>query len=221
MSNNDDDNGDEKPPKLRVISGNPNARADRLKEQAQVALSQFAAALLRSMAGSDAETAYLIRHLACFVETQINFREEADRGLSVAELQEALRLPQPELDASGDDWRYRHWLREHGMDVIVKGALRLAAHKVLGEEPAFGGMQSERVIEQGIKTLEELKRPPPPLKPRPRQAKDLAGSWDDLDLSPPKEESRQRFGSDWGLPQRPETPAEGQPADAPDLTKKT
>jgi hypothetical protein len=36
----------------------------------------------------------------------------------------------------------------------VQGVLRLAAHKVLGERPHFGGKHSEHVIEDGIKTLE-------------------------------------------------------------------
>jgi hypothetical protein len=56
---------------------------------------------------------------------------------------------------------YRHWLREHGLDVIVQGALRLAARKVLGERPHFGGKYSEDVIEAGMRTLEELNRPFP------------------------------------------------------------
>ena len=37
------------------------------------------------------------------------------------------------------------------MDVIVQGALRLAAHKVLGESPHFGGKYSEEVIQAGSK----------------------------------------------------------------------
>jgi len=112
------------------------------------------------MAGNDTEAVYLIRRLALVVEAINKFERQADRGMSAAELQEALRLAQAEMDYSADDdWRHRHWLREHGMDAIVKGALRLATHKILGEEPAFGGMHSKSVIEQGIKTLEELKRP--------------------------------------------------------------
>jgi len=45
-----DGEDDEKPPKLRVVSDNPNARADRqiewAKDEAHRAQSQFAAALL-------------------------------------------------------------------------------------------------------------------------------------------------------------------------------
>ncbi|MDA9477846.1 hypothetical protein XI03_25860 [Bradyrhizobium sp. CCBAU 65884] len=192
MAGRDDDGeDDEKPPKLRVVSENPNARADRqiewAKDEAQRALSQFAAALLRTMTGNDTEAAYLIRRLALVVEAINKFEKQADRGMSAAELQEALHLPQAEMDYSaGDDWRYRRWRREDGIDDIVKGALRLAAHKILGEEPAFGGMHSERVIERGIKSIEESKRPPPP----PRQPKkELAASWDDV-VGPPKTPQR-------------------------------
>ncbi|UPJ80531.1 hypothetical protein IVB16_00370 [Bradyrhizobium sp. 183] len=203
MSGDHDDNGDEKPPQLRVVSDNPHARADRqiewAKSEVQSALSQFAAALLRTMAGNDTEAAYLVRRLALVVESINKFEKQSDRGISAAELQEALRLPQAEMDYSADDdWRYRRWRRQDGFEDIVKGALRLAAHKVLGEEPAFGGMHSERVIEQGIKTLEELKRPEPPSKPRPRQTTDPAGSWDDLDLGAPTEKRKRRFGERLG-----------------------
>lgn len=199
MASGDDDHEEEKSPKLRVVSGNPTARADRqiewAKSEVQSALSQFAAALLRTMAGNDTEAAYLIRRLALVVEAINKFEKQSDRGMSAAELQEVLRLPQAEMDYSDDDWRHRRWLREHGMDVIVKGALRLAAHKVLGEEPAFGGMHSERVIEQGINTLEELKRPPTPPKPQPQRTKnDLAASWDDVDVGAPAERAKRRLG---------------------------
>jgi hypothetical protein len=37
----------------------------------------------------------------------------------------------------------------------------LAAHKLLGERPHFGGKYSEDVISQGIKMLEDVKRTPP------------------------------------------------------------
>jgi hypothetical protein len=144
--------------------------------------------------GNDTEAAYLVRRLSILVEAINKFQKQSDRGMSVPELREALLAPRAEMDYSDDDeWRRRRWLRADGFDDIVKGALRLAAHKVLGEEPAFGGMHSERVIEQGIKTLEELKRPPPPPKPQPRIKKGLEASWDDVDLGPP-EKSKRRLG---------------------------
>ncbi|WP_407120515.1 hypothetical protein [Bradyrhizobium sp. STM 3561] len=88
-----DGEDDEKPPKLRVVGDNPNARADRqiewAKDEAQRALSQFAAALLRTMVGNDTEAVYLIRRLALVVEAINKFEKQADRGISAAELQEA------------------------------------------------------------------------------------------------------------------------------------
>lgn len=72
VAGSDDDNKEDKPPKLRLVSGNPNAHADRetdwAKREAQSVLSQFAAALLRTTAGNDTESAYLIRRLALVVE---------------------------------------------------------------------------------------------------------------------------------------------------------
>ncbi|MBB4362168.1 hypothetical protein GGD65_003193 [Bradyrhizobium sp. CIR18] len=186
------DDDEDKPPPLRVVSDNPRARADRqiewAKVEAQRALSQFAAALLRTMAGNETEAAYLVRQLSFLIQAIKKFESHADRGMSVFELREALLLPRAEMDYTvDDDWRHRRWLREDGFDDIVKGALRLAAHKLLGEDPAFGGMHSERVIERGIKSIEESKRPPPPPKPQLRQTKrGQAAGWDDVvDLGPP------------------------------------
>jgi len=67
----------------------------------------------------------------------------------------------------------------------MQGALRLAAHKILGERPHFGGKYSEEVIEQGIKLLEELNRPPPKL-PSLAGKKGRAGKWDDVDVGGPE-----------------------------------
>jgi hypothetical protein len=148
------------------------------------------------MAGSDSEANYLIRHLSHFIDAQKELNAISGRWLTTAELEEALRLPRTYLDSSpSDDWSYRRWLREHGMEEIVQGALRLAAHKVLGERPHFGGKYSEEVIEQGIKSLEELKRPSPRPQPQPRQ-KRLAHNWDDVDLGPPepKASPKRAFG---------------------------
>jgi hypothetical protein len=179
---------DSKPPMLKVVSENPNARADRqivwATEEAQRTLSVFAASLLRIMAGSASEATYLMHRLAQFVDALKELNALSGRGLTSAELEEALRLPRADRDFSrSDDWAYRHWLREHGLDIIVQGALRLAAHKVLDERPHFGGKYSEDVIEDGIKTLGELKRPPPKLQPQSR-SKGLTTSWDDIDLGP-------------------------------------
>lgn len=193
MANDDDD----KPSHLRVVSENPSARVDReivwAREEAQRSLAEFAATLLRTMAGSDSESIYLIRKLSDFVDALNKFRQDSGHGLTVAEIQKTLRIPRTEFDTSDDDWRHRQWLREHGMEIIVKGALRLAAHKILGEEPHFGGKYSERVIEQGIETLEELHRPAPP---RPQsKAKQVADDWIDSGPSPSGSPQQRKHGS--------------------------
>jgi len=178
----DDDDG--KPPVLKLVSENPNAHVDRTIEHAKVetqrALSHFAASLLRVMAGSNSETIYLIRRLSFFIDAQKALYAASGEILTPAELEEALRLPQYADSSRTDNWSERRRIREDGLESIVQGALRLAAHHLLDEQPAFGGMHSERVIMDGIKTLEELKRP---LPPEPK-SKGPAHSWKDTDLSP-------------------------------------
>jgi hypothetical protein len=200
MTDHGDSDDDCRPPHLKVVSDNSNAHADRqnawAKQEVKRTLAGFAAAMLRTMAGSDTEAIYLIRRLSDFVDALNEFRNASGRGLTAVELEEMLRLPRTDKDFSHlDEWAYRHWLREHGLDVIVQGALRLAAHRVLGERPHFGGKYSKDVINHGIKTLEELKRP---FKVR---RIDPAPKGDDTDLgtspqgdSPPKKASTNASG---------------------------
>jgi hypothetical protein len=194
------DDDDDKPPNLKLVSENPNARAERqiawAKAEVERTVALFAAAFLRTMAGSNSESVYLLHRLSDFLDALNKFREEAGRGLTVGELETALRLPQTEYVSSRDEWRHRQWIRDDGMDTIVKGALRLAAHKILGEEPHFGGKYSEDVIHAGIKTLEELKEPASIA--RLLKETDRASSRDDMDDGPTKSEKRafgDRFGS--------------------------
>jgi hypothetical protein len=69
-----------------------------------------------------------------------------------------------------------------GMQDIVQGSLRLAAHQVLGEEPHFGGKYSKRLIDQGMAAIERANGPPPP-PPKPLTKKQLAeqkAAWADV-----------------------------------------
>lgn len=198
MADDRDDDDDEKPPHLRVVSENPNARADRqvawAKDEVERTVALFAAAMLRTMAGSSTESIYLMRRLSDFLDSLNKFREEAGRGLTVAELETALRLPQTEYVSSQDVWRHREWIRNDGLETIVKGALRLAAHKILGEEPHFGGKYSEDVIHAGIQALEELKKPAPIAQLSRKTG--LAGSWDDFDAGQSKSETAKNVFGD-------------------------
>lgn len=168
MADGDDEKA-EKQPRLQLISGTPTARSDReiawAKDRLEYALSQFAAALLRTIAGSNSEAMFLIHKLSDVIDALSTFEKESGHGLPILDLEQMLRLPEPEYVSAAEDWRRRRWLRDDGMHTTTKGALRLAAHKLLGQEPHFGGKYSEKVIEQGIEILEELKRPLPPPQP--------------------------------------------------------
>ena len=192
------DDNEDKPPPLRLVSDNSSAHVDRqtarAKDEVERTLCQFAASLLRTMAGNDTEAVYLIRRLGDFIDAFKEFHKVSGRGLMPEELKQMLQLPQAECVSSKEEWRYRHWLREDGFDDIVKGALRLAAHKVLGDDPAFGGMHSERVIERGIKSIEQSKQSPAETRSR-KQRKSLAASWGDVDPGPaPAAPTPRRFG---------------------------
>jgi len=67
-----DDHDDEKPPQLRVVSDNPNALAKRkiawAKDEVERTAALFAAAFLRTMAGSNTEAMYLMRRLSDFLD---------------------------------------------------------------------------------------------------------------------------------------------------------
>jgi hypothetical protein len=69
------------------------------------------------------------------------------------ERKKALALAQPDWKEDGSDRRCRKYERDGGMQNIVQGSLRLAAHRVLGEEPHFGGKYSERLIDQGMTAI--------------------------------------------------------------------
>lgn len=181
------DNDEEKPPSLKVVSDNPNAHADReirsAKEAARQSFSRFAAALLRTMAGSDSEALNLVRYLSQFIESQRKLDAITGTGLTIAELEEAIQLPHADMDDLSDDWGERRWMRARGYELIVQGALRLAAHKLLDEPPHFGGKYSERVIERGIGLLDELKSPN--TKPTvPARHKRPSTDISEIDLSP-------------------------------------
>jgi hypothetical protein len=182
----EDDEG--KTPTFRVVSENPNARTDRkivwAREEAQRTLSVFAATLLRTIAGSESEARYLIRRLADFIDAQKSLDALSGNWLTINEVREALQLPETESDF-GDEYRERRWVREHGMELIIRGALRLAAHQILGEQPHFGGKYSKEVIDRGIELLEQLRgSPPKPQAASKKKAK--AETWADVETAAPK-----------------------------------
>jgi hypothetical protein len=166
-----DDDDREKQPPIRLVSENPDApdlstrKIIRAKAQAQYALTRLAAALLRAIAGSESELNDLARRIGDYIEVQTELKATSGHFLTVEEEREALSLPKSEYPSSGSDWQKQEWLRNQGEERIVQGALRLAAHKLLGEKPSFGGKHSERLIQEGIDWIARAFKPASPSKP--------------------------------------------------------
>lgn len=166
-----DDDEEHKPPKLKLVSENPNVPGSAgreigwARERAQGALARLAATILRIMAGSESETRNLVQRIGQFIDARNELHTLSGEWLTFEDQQKALSLPQSELDAESSDNQYREWQRDRGMERIVQGALRLAAHQVLDERPHFGGKYSECLIEDGIAAIERAHKPSAPPKP--------------------------------------------------------
>lgn len=165
VMNNDEEQ--DKPPLLKVVSENPNVPSSsdleilRARQQAQWMLAKVAAIMLRRMAGS--ESLPLIMHsILDLIDAETKLSALTGGWLSLADEGEALNLPKSELASFGSsDDRYREWQLARGMEQIVQGSLRLAAHQVLGERPHFGGKYSERLINDGMAVIERACKPSP------------------------------------------------------------
>jgi hypothetical protein len=172
-----EDDGEKKPPLLKVVSENPDApgKAGReivwARERAQRALAELAATILRTMAGSESASYDVMRRIGQLIDAQKELYDLSGEWLAFEHEQKALSLPQSELDSDASDQQNRAWQRDRGMERIVQGALRLAAHQVLGERPHFGGKYSERLIEDGIAAIERAFKPPAPPKPPTKREK--------------------------------------------------
>lgn len=59
--------------------------------------------------------------------------------LAADDEKQALGLPNVEHDRGEADWQYRQFEYAVGMEKIVNGALRRAAHQLLKEREHFGG----------------------------------------------------------------------------------
>lgn len=62
----------------------------------------------------------------------------------------ALSLAERHFSPDWSETRYREYMYEAGIEKIVRGALRSAAHQVLKEREPFGGKYSSLAIEEGI-----------------------------------------------------------------------
>ena len=175
-----DDEGDNKPSIFKVVSENPNARTereiDRGRKHAKRRLVELAATILRMLAGSESASFDLMRKLGELIDAQRELHKLSGDWLSIEDEQKALSLPQSDFASTATDREFREWQRNCGMERIVQGALRLAAHQVLGEKPHFGGKYSERLIKEGIASIERASKPPAPQKPLTKEEKAIRSS---------------------------------------------
>lgn len=160
--------GDDEKPSLKLVSENaqvPNRAVLYAKAEAERALVFVAANFLRAIAGSDTATGDLRAGMIRAILAEEKYRELSGNWLGIWETQKALALPQSDLHADFSEDQYRDHRRKSGMEDIVQGALRLAAHQVLGERPHFGGKYSKRLIDRGIEVIREASKPPRTPKP--------------------------------------------------------
>jgi hypothetical protein len=123
------------------------------------------------MAGSESASHDVMRRIGQLIDAQKELYSLSGEWLTFEDERKALSLPQSELDSDTSDHRYRQWQRDRGMECIVQGALRLAAHQVLDERPHFGGKYSKRLIEDGIAAIERAFKPAAPPKPPTKRQK--------------------------------------------------
>lgn len=175
MANYKDDGEPEKPT-LKVVSDSPNVDKTRpikfAKDEAERTLAVAAATMLRAIAGSDGAATALRNDLIRAILAEDEYQKLSGQWLASWERRKALSLSEPEFDHSSDS-SYRKYERESGMQDIVQGSLRLAAHQILGERPHFGGKYSKELIQNGMATIERANRLPPP---RPLTKKQMAAT---------------------------------------------
>ena len=176
----EDDNENQRPRRIRLVSDNPNADAEkvarsveRARGDVRRALAQAAATILRLMAGGEATSYNLRNDMARLALAEEKLRELSGQPSTPWDAHDALKLPSAELSGERSGDRYREWQYERGLELIVQGSLRLAAHQLLDERPHFGGKFSERLIEDGINMRRRAFEPPPP-PPKPPTKKRIA-----------------------------------------------
>jgi hypothetical protein len=172
------DDDKEQKPRLKVVSDNPNIDKSRpikfAKDEAERTLAVAAATMLRAIAGSDGAATALRNDMVRAILAEDEYQQLSGQWLASWDRKKVMELPTPEWKNESSDGWYREYERECAMQDIVQGALRLAAHQLLGERPHFGGKYSERLISQGMETIKRANEPPPPNRPKPLTKKQQA-----------------------------------------------
>ncbi|MCA1437656.1 hypothetical protein I6F33_32535 [Bradyrhizobium sp. BRP20] len=162
-------NDEEKPTTFRVVSENSDRDIEILhaKQQALSHLADLAAAVLRTLAGSGS-AAPIMPIVLRLVSAQRKLASLSGSFLAAEDEKRTLSLPEVEL-SRGNSERNREFEYAAGLEKIVNGALRRAAHQVLKEREHFGGKYSTSVIEEGIKLV--VRSSAGPEKPKRKRGK--------------------------------------------------
>lgn len=145
---------EDKPPSLRLVSENADRDIQILhaKQLAKSLLADLAAAVLRTAAGSGS-AAPIMPIVFNLVVAQSRLEELSGSLLAIEEERQTLALPPIEGRRGDSDRDYREFEYSAGLEKVVNGALRLAAHQILKEREHFGGKYSTLAIEEGIKLI--------------------------------------------------------------------
>jgi len=104
---------------------------------------------LRTVAGSPS-AAPIMQATLEFVDAQKALVALSDCLLTHEDERQALSLIEAQLPSTKSNIDYLEFQYAAGIETIVRGALRTAAHQVLKEREPFGGKYSTRAIEEGI-----------------------------------------------------------------------
>lgn len=166
----------------RLISENTdlNIEIARAKQTVAKQLADLAATLLRTMVQSPT-AAPIMPNVLGLVAAQDRLASLTGSHLDQEEEKRALGLAEVGLPSRDTDTGCREWEYAVGIEQILRGAIRLAAHQVLQERESFGGKYSTQAIEQGIELILRARRGPQ--SKRKRRAPAIRARRDSLPLS--------------------------------------
>ncbi|MGY4607016.1 hypothetical protein ACVW16_005428 [Bradyrhizobium sp. USDA 4474] len=154
-------NDEKKPTTLSLVSENADSVIEilRTKQQAMSHLADLAAAVLRTIAGSGS-AAPIMPIVFRLLNAQRKLESLSGSFLALEDEKQVLSLPEVQVQQEEWEAKYRQFEYELGLEKVVNGALRRAAHQVLKEREHFGGKYSTLAIEEGIKLIERASAGP-------------------------------------------------------------
>ena len=158
---------------MRAITSHPSSRwsaktrmlalSGRSTEEGSTAkrwLVELAVTILRMLAGSEFASFDLMRKPGESIDAQRELHKLSGDWLSIEDEQKALGLPQSDFASTATDREFREWQRNWWYGAHSSGRAEVSRTSGLGREPHFGGKYSERLIKEGIASIERASKPP-------------------------------------------------------------